>query len=54
MAVFAIPIHMITTMITTEPPATITVEIAFMTIITRDVIVNRTYLKNAPNAQWLC
>jgi len=39
MAVCTTPLHTITTMITTKPPVTITVEIASMTITTRDVIV---------------
>ena len=39
MAVCTTPLHMITTTITTEQPATIMVEIAFMTIIMIGVIV---------------
>jgi hypothetical protein len=45
MAVYTTPLHTITTMITTKPPATNTVEIAFMIITTRDVIVIRSDLK---------
>jgi hypothetical protein len=45
MAVYTTPLHTITTMITTKPPATNTVEIAFMIITTRDVTATRTYLK---------
>jgi hypothetical protein len=45
MAVCTTPLHTITTMITTKPPATNMVEIAFMITTTRDVIVTRTHLK---------
>ena len=41
MAVCTTPLHTITTMITTKPLATNTVEIAFMIITTKNVIVNR-------------
>ena len=39
MAVCTTLLHIITTMITTEPPVTITAEIVYMTITMRDVIV---------------
>jgi hypothetical protein len=45
MAVCTTPIHTMTTMITTKPPVTITVEIAVMTITTIDVIVTNSNMQ---------
>jgi hypothetical protein len=45
MAVCTTPIYTMTTMITTQPPVTITVEIAVMTITTIDVIVTNSNMQ---------
>ncbi len=47
MAAYTILRHTITTMITTKPPVTNTVEIAFMIITTIDVIATKIHLKKA-------